>query len=639
MMRFRRILVHALLVSAIVLSVCLASCNGSNGSTTIPESTKVLDETTLNYLSGASVNSSTLVFENTTDQLSSLSVGDVIVSGVSEATPYGLLRKVTNIVADGNQMTVETVAATLEDAIQDCTIDTNWRLQSDGNFAPLGSNEAINALGESVEALATGFYLQLDDVVLYDNDGNLDTRGDQITADLSVNLNIDVDIGWTISWFRMTEAHFQSTISVTSEVETSCTVAVLEIHPKLEVYRQYLAPFTVMVGPVPVVILPMLSINIGLDGEVSAGITAGVTANAELTAGVQYADENWSPIASFSTSFDWQEPSLTAGCKVKVFAGPQLSLLLYGEAGPYIEVRGYLELDADIFRTPWWELYGGLEADVGFKVEAMGHEIADYEKPLAIGYRVLLAYAETPTPVTFPDPNLETAIREAIGKPMGDIYPSDLAGLTHLDASERDIVDITGLEYCTELTELNLYHNQISDISPLTNLAKLSRLSLGSNQISDISPLASLTNLRDLFLYNNQISDISPLANLTNLWALSLAINQISNISPLANLTNLWWLHLQGNQISDISPLADLTSLELLYLDSNKISNISALASLVSLADLDLWYNQIVDISPLLDNPGLGEGDYVGLGNNPLSEQSTNEYIPELEARGVTVDY
>jgi len=63
------------------------------------------------------------------------------------------------------------------------------------------------------------------------------------------------------------------------------------------------------------------------------------------------------------------------------------------------------------------------------------------------------------------------------------------------------------------------------------------------------------------------------------------------------------------------------------------------LASLVSLADLDLWYNQIVDISPLLDNPGLGEGDYVGLGNNPLSEQSTNEYIPELEARGVTVDY
>jgi len=29
--------------------------------------------------------------------------------------------------------------------------------------------------------------------------------------------------------------------------------------------------------------------------------------------------------------------------------------------------------------------------------------------------------------VTFPDPNLEAAIREAIGKPTGDIFQSDLA--------------------------------------------------------------------------------------------------------------------------------------------------------------------------------------------------------------------
>jgi hypothetical protein len=34
-----------------------------------------------------------------------------------------------------------------------------------------------------------------------------------------------------------------------------------------------------------------------------------------------------------------------------------------------------------------------------------------------------------------PDANLEAAIREEIGKPTGDIYPSDLAGLTYLYAS------------------------------------------------------------------------------------------------------------------------------------------------------------------------------------------------------------
>jgi hypothetical protein len=54
---------------------------------------------------------------------------------------------------------------------------------------------------------------------------------------------------------------------------------------------------------------------------------------------------------------------------------------------------------------------------------------------------------------------------------------------------------------------------------------------------------------------------------------------------------------------------------------------------------LSLYNNHISDISPLVDNTGLGEGDWVDLRGNPLSEQSINEYIPALEARGVQVYY
>ena len=38
------------------------------------------------------------------------------------------------------------------------------------------------------------------------------------------------------------------------------------------------------------------------------------------------------------------------------------------------------------------------------------------------------------TVVTFPDPNLEAAIRDAINKPTGEIYDTDLVGLTSLTA-------------------------------------------------------------------------------------------------------------------------------------------------------------------------------------------------------------
>jgi parallel beta-helix repeat protein len=219
--------------------------------------------------------------------------------------------------------------------------------------------------------------------------------------------------------------------------------------------------------------------------------------------------------------------------------------------------------------------------------------------------------------VTFPDPNLEAAIREAINKSEGDIYQSDLDNLTSLDADGRNIIDLTGLEHCTSLTELDLYYNQISNISPVSNLTSLTGLDLGYNQISNISPVSNLTSLTWLDLWGNQISNISPVSNLTSLTWLCLGGNQISDILPVSNLTSLTELDLGYNQISDISPVSNLTSLTLLWLSSNQIS----------------------DIKPLVDNSGLGGGDIVDLTSNPLSATSLNTYIPQLEARGVIVYY
>ena len=141
----------------------------------------------------------------------------------------------------------------------------------------------------------------------------------------------------------------------------------------------------------------------------------------------------------------------------------------------------------------------------------------------------IAANFEQEAAVYFPDPNLEATVREAIDIPERPIYPSDLEGLASLDAGQRNITDLTGLEHCTGLTSLDLGWNHVSDIS------------------------------------------------------------------PLANLTNLTTLYLNGNQISDIYPL--------------------------------------------VQNTGLDTGDSVDLQVNPLSDDSINVYIPELQARGVTVDY
>ncbi len=219
--------------------------------------------------------------------------------------------------------------------------------------------------------------------------------------------------------------------------------------------------------------------------------------------------------------------------------------------------------------------------------------------------------------VVFPDPNLEGVVRDEISKPSGDILYSDLAILTSLEAGRLSISDISGLEYCTNLTYLYL----------------------SINQISDISPLAGLVNLNSLHLYNNQISDISPLAELVSLTSLVLERNRIADISPLAGLVNLTKLNLFLNRTTDISPLSGLVSLTDLDLCYNSISDISPLTGLVSLTRLSLDHNRITDISPLVDNPGIVSGDDVDLRSNPLSAYSCTVLIPVLEARGVNVDF
>jgi len=128
-------------------------------------------------------------------------------------------------------------------------------------------------------------------------------------------------------------------------------------------------------------------------------------------------------------------------------------------------------------------------------------------------------------PVYFADENLKAAVEEALG--ITDPAPSDMLGLTYLDARQREIVDLTGLEHATNLTFLDLHNNQISNLSGLSGMSMLTTQLLHRNQISDLSPLANLTNLTSITLQNNQISDISPLSVMNSLTSLYLYNNPL----------------------------------------------------------------------------------------------------------------
>ena len=263
--------------------------------------------------------------------------------------------------------------------------------------------------------------------------------------------------------------------------------------------------------------------------------------------------------------------------------------------------------------------------------------------------------------VHFPDSNLRAAVAEALGKSINaPITAEEMGTLSELRALNRDIQDLTGLQFATSLSSLQLGHwngegNQVSDLSPIAGLTELRRLILNHNLISDLSPLAGLTNLEFLSLEFNEVSDLSPLEGLINLEHIDINVNEVSDLSPLARLVNLRYLRTWGNPISDLSPLAGLTklgwlnicgaqladaslaplaglaNLKELYLVKNGISDVSPLAGLTGLTRLDLRENHISDISSLAGLTNLTWLDVSRMENlsdiSPLATLSNLEWL------------
>jgi len=236
--------------------------------------------------------------------------------------------------------------------------------------------------------------------------------------------------------------------------------------------------------------------------------------------------------------------------------------------------------------------------------------------------------------VEFPDPHLEQLVRREICKPTGDILDTDLVGVgfTQLNCQEDGIVDLAGLEYCTDLEVIKLRWNGISDIAPLESLVNLRELDLVETDVTDFSPLATLQNLEILRAGGeyrvNELSDMSSLSGLTSLKKLVVSLCKVSDISPLAGLANLESLNLNTMPITDISPLAGLANLRTLGLNVTPISDITPLAGLTNLTRLSLIANRIRDISPLaglirLEDLKLGYCYYsarYSLGGNQVSD-------------------
>ena len=362
----------------------------------IPKTTKVIDDALNQDLSQISYDGSLITFFGYSQISKDIKVGDVLVSGVTEATPFGLLRKVSHIGKDFYyNIIVSTVPATLEEAIETGTIEINQEL-GPNDIASIASIKKRNGYLNPQGRYPNEFYIDFNNVQDW---YNMYSR-DEIALNGSIEFTQAIEFKVIIKNHKITEVTFANTVKEFIDLGVDLNVDLLDYKYKTVVpgASWMLKPIVFMAGFVPVVVVPMISVNVGFDIPIGISVATGITQEAIYSAGLQYTDSSWEPIQDFSNNFTFISPTPSASCDIKGYAGPQLDILLYGLAGPYVLPRGYLLLGADIFRTPWWQLYGGLEVAAGFKISALSLNIMDHEFPELIGYQTLLAEANTPTP-------------------------------------------------------------------------------------------------------------------------------------------------------------------------------------------------------------------------------------------------
>ncbi|MEZ6063904.1 MAG: leucine-rich repeat protein [Planctomycetaceae bacterium] len=251
--------------------------------------------------------------------------------------------------------------------------------------------------------------------------------------------------------------------------------------------------------------------------------------------------------------------------------------------------------------------------------------------------------------VSVPDENLASVLKDILKRKAveGEAFTAEnLQKIYYLQAIDRQIQDLTGLEHCTNLAEVRLSQNAIQDVSPLAACVNIQSLDLAGNKITSIDPLRALTKLQYLNVENNQIPKLDAVTELKALASLYADGNQIESLDPLKDLPKLHSLYAAGNRISDVQPVATLVHLDSLDLSGNQIEDVSALKSLHELRFTFLMKNRIRDISPLAE---MARADNESerrfapywrlyLAENPLDADGTQQQFEILKAASVRVD-
>ncbi|MEA2115835.1 MAG: hypothetical protein U9P36_10725, partial [Thermodesulfobacteriota bacterium] len=317
-------------------------------------------------------------------EMATAAVDDFVVSGAGE----GFLRRITGI----NQVSttyyiLDTVEAALDEVISQgtgqlfkqmengdlegytTTTSTTGTVSTTANVSSeidgvqvlvsddpkdtsfkivLGTPESVSGVAGPIMAAAKDFE-QTTTVTLFD-DGQGNTLEASGTISLGISLDTAFDYKWREGFAGLHSFKFIVIVDAEESIELTASSELAKFNlVKINIATYRFGSINIMIGAVPVVIIPTVDVYFFANGKVSAEVSYSVSFEQTIEGGLLYNENTgFSRHESFSSDRNPILPTATISASIKGGVEVSPALKIYGVTGPALPLEAYAKMKASL---------------------------------------------------------------------------------------------------------------------------------------------------------------------------------------------------------------------------------------------------------------------------------------------------
>jgi len=350
--------------------------------TIVADITKVIDQDTRNKIIAIDTSNFTFTFNGETDVIKNLKVGDILVDSSSTMAPNGYLRKIVAIEGSSGQKTIRTEQGKLSEAVTQASIRyksgiLNKRMLKSYSLAKGVTLSEGKRLDKKTNTNFNVFEFEFEKEI---HDPNQHAEKISLSGFASLDMEFILEFDWSFALdLNLVEVDlFKSAVAIDQvaqiQLKSENGAGFFE---RVSFAKLEFTPWTFTIGPVPVVLVPQIELFMEVDGTISANLTTWASEHYHGEIGLKYtSDDGWNGIGESKADLDYSPPSLTLSANFQTHVGPEVKVLLYGVAGPTMDITGCYELDATLLPPYSWNLEFniGARARAGVELYLLGFE-------------------------------------------------------------------------------------------------------------------------------------------------------------------------------------------------------------------------------------------------------------------------